>query len=216
MSDSARTHRWQPIRLPRPWDSPGKNTGVACHFLLQGMNYLYEIRRCHLEPACLLFFFLVVVPLVIWVFSRLKTITFCRILFPISKVKLSSKLRVFCFHLYGGHLFASLTKHSNSSRWVYSLFCAPYSCYYQKFFLGILGPQHLLALPSYLSLPSHLTLSWLADHSFSFHLDDDQASYMALLFPFPPTQATPSSYKMPISDHISAPLRVLRTSVSNK
>ena len=28
-------HRRQPTRLPRPWDSPGKNTGVACHFLLQ-------------------------------------------------------------------------------------------------------------------------------------------------------------------------------------
>ena len=28
-------HRWQPNRLPRPWDSPGKNTGVGCHFLLQ-------------------------------------------------------------------------------------------------------------------------------------------------------------------------------------
>ena len=26
--------RWQPTRLPRPWDSPGKNTGVGCHFLL--------------------------------------------------------------------------------------------------------------------------------------------------------------------------------------
>ena len=29
-----RPHRWQPIRLLRPWDSPGKNTGVGCHFLL--------------------------------------------------------------------------------------------------------------------------------------------------------------------------------------
>ena len=28
-------HRRQPFRLPRPWDSPGKNTGVGCHFLLQ-------------------------------------------------------------------------------------------------------------------------------------------------------------------------------------
>ena len=28
-------HRWQPSRLPRPWDSPGKNTGVGCHFLVQ-------------------------------------------------------------------------------------------------------------------------------------------------------------------------------------
>ena len=35
MSDSMRPHRWQPTRLPRPWDSPGKNTGVGCHFLLQ-------------------------------------------------------------------------------------------------------------------------------------------------------------------------------------
>ena len=33
--DSVRPHRWQPTRLPRPWDSPGKNTGVGCHFLLQ-------------------------------------------------------------------------------------------------------------------------------------------------------------------------------------
>ena len=35
MSDSVRPHRRQPTRLPRPWDSPGKNTGVVCHFLLQ-------------------------------------------------------------------------------------------------------------------------------------------------------------------------------------
>ena len=33
MSDSVRPHRRQPTRLPRPWDSPGKNTGVGCHFL---------------------------------------------------------------------------------------------------------------------------------------------------------------------------------------
>ena len=35
MSDSVRPHRRRPTRLPRPWDSPGKNTGVGCHFLLQ-------------------------------------------------------------------------------------------------------------------------------------------------------------------------------------
>ena len=33
-----RPHRRQPTRLPRPWDSPGKNTGVGCHFLLQFMK----------------------------------------------------------------------------------------------------------------------------------------------------------------------------------
>ena len=35
MSDSVRPHRREPTRLPRPWDSPGKNTGVGCRFLLQ-------------------------------------------------------------------------------------------------------------------------------------------------------------------------------------
>ena len=35
-------HRWQPIRLPGPWDSPGKNTGVGCHFLLQCMKVKNE------------------------------------------------------------------------------------------------------------------------------------------------------------------------------
>ena len=38
LSDSGRPHRRQPTRLPRPWDSPGKNTGVGCHFLLQCMK----------------------------------------------------------------------------------------------------------------------------------------------------------------------------------
>ena len=35
VSDSVRPHRRQPTRLPCPWDSPGKNTEVGCHFLLQ-------------------------------------------------------------------------------------------------------------------------------------------------------------------------------------
>ena len=42
MSDSARPHRWQPTRLFHPWDSPGKNTGVGCHFLLQFMQVKSE------------------------------------------------------------------------------------------------------------------------------------------------------------------------------
>ena len=37
-----RTHRWQPIRLPHPWDSPGKNPGVVYHFLLQCMKVKSE------------------------------------------------------------------------------------------------------------------------------------------------------------------------------
>ena len=42
MSNSVRPHRQQPTRLPRPWDSPGKNTGVGCHFLLQCMKLKSE------------------------------------------------------------------------------------------------------------------------------------------------------------------------------
>ena len=38
MSDSVRPHRWQPTRLRHPRDSPVKNTGVGCHFLLQCMK----------------------------------------------------------------------------------------------------------------------------------------------------------------------------------
>ena len=42
MSDSVRPHRLQPTRLPRPWGSPGKNTGVGCHCLLQCMKVKSE------------------------------------------------------------------------------------------------------------------------------------------------------------------------------
>ena len=42
VSESVRPHRWQPTRLPNPWDSPGKNTGVDCHFLLQCMKVKSE------------------------------------------------------------------------------------------------------------------------------------------------------------------------------
>ena len=48
MSDPVRPHRQQPTRLPRLWDSPGKNTGVGCHFLLQcmkvKMKFLSRVR----------------------------------------------------------------------------------------------------------------------------------------------------------------------------
>ena len=67
MSDSLRPHRRQPTRLPRPWDPPGKNTGVGCHFLLQEYTeYTEELYKkdlhnpdnhdgviTHLEPDIL-------------------------------------------------------------------------------------------------------------------------------------------------------------------
>ena len=42
VSDSVWPHRRQPTRLPSPWDSPGKNTGVDCHVLLQCMKVKSE------------------------------------------------------------------------------------------------------------------------------------------------------------------------------
>ena len=51
MSDSVRPHRRQPTRLPCPWDSPGKNTGVGCHFLLQCMKAKSESE---VVQSCLL------------------------------------------------------------------------------------------------------------------------------------------------------------------
>ena len=47
MSDSVRPHRRQPTRLPCPWDSPSKNTGVDCHFLLQCMKVKNEVAQSY-------------------------------------------------------------------------------------------------------------------------------------------------------------------------
>jgi len=46
VSDSVRPHKRQPTRLPRPWDSPGKNTGVGCHALLQGIFLTQGLNLC--------------------------------------------------------------------------------------------------------------------------------------------------------------------------
>ena len=51
MSGSVQPHRRQPTRLPRPWDSPGKNTGVGCHFLLQFMKVKSESEVSQLYPT---------------------------------------------------------------------------------------------------------------------------------------------------------------------
>src|SRR5574341_789753 len=52
MSDSVQLHRRQPIRLPCPWDSPGKNTGVGCHFLLQCVKVKSESEVVQLCLTC--------------------------------------------------------------------------------------------------------------------------------------------------------------------
>ena len=51
VSNSAQPHRRQPTRLPRPWDSPGKNTGMGCHFLLQCRKVKSESEVAQLCPT---------------------------------------------------------------------------------------------------------------------------------------------------------------------
>ena len=51
VSDPVRPHRRQPTRLPHPWDSPGKNTGVGCHFLLQFMKVESESEAAQPCPT---------------------------------------------------------------------------------------------------------------------------------------------------------------------
>ena len=53
MSDSVIPHRRQPTRLPHPWDSSGKNTGVGYHFLLQCMKMKSEreVAQSHSTPS---------------------------------------------------------------------------------------------------------------------------------------------------------------------
>ena len=53
MFDSVRPHSRQPTKLPRPWDSPGKNTGVGCHFLLQCMKVKSESEVAQSCPTLL-------------------------------------------------------------------------------------------------------------------------------------------------------------------
>ena len=51
MSDSVQPHRRQPTKLPHPWDSPSKNTGVGCHFLLQCMKVKSESEVAQSWPT---------------------------------------------------------------------------------------------------------------------------------------------------------------------
>ena len=51
MSDSVQPRGRQPTRLPRPWDSPGKNTGVGCHFLLRCMKAPSDPMDCSLPGS---------------------------------------------------------------------------------------------------------------------------------------------------------------------
>ena len=52
MSNSVRPHRQQPTRNPRPWDSPGKNTGVGCHFFPQCMKGKVKVKLLNCVRLC--------------------------------------------------------------------------------------------------------------------------------------------------------------------
>ena len=49
ISDSLGPHELQPTRLLWPWNFPSKNTGVGCHFLLQGIVSIQGLNLCLLH-----------------------------------------------------------------------------------------------------------------------------------------------------------------------
>ena len=51
VSNSVRLHRWKLTRLLYPWDSPGRSTGMGCHFLLQCMKVKSDSEVAQLCPA---------------------------------------------------------------------------------------------------------------------------------------------------------------------
>ena len=88
MSNCVWPHRRQPTRLPYPWDSPSKNTGVGCHFLLQynreqttlwasilnGPDGHYFIYECFVSNAYYENFFLVCGSLILFLYHFIYTI----------------------------------------------------------------------------------------------------------------------------------------------
>ena len=81
VSDSVRPHRQQPTRVHRPWDSPGKNTGVGCRFLLQCMKVKSEsevaqscltLRPHGLQPTKLLCPWGLLKPFIVWITTNWK------------------------------------------------------------------------------------------------------------------------------------------------
>ena len=72
VSDSLQPHRLQPARLLSPWDSSGKNTGVGCHALLQGIFLTQGSNPCLLPCRWILY------PLSLWGSPHLNLITFQR------------------------------------------------------------------------------------------------------------------------------------------
>ena len=129
MSDSVWPHRRQPTRLPRPWDSPGKNTGVGCHFLLQCVKVKSESevaqlvsdssRPRGLQPSRLLrpwdfpgkeYWSGVPLSSPLELYNTLQMLPALSIVpesLPIPPVSLTQKLRVMCYsscHTWGTHL----------------------------------------------------------------------------------------------------------------
>ena len=72
VSNSVRPHRRQPTRLPRPWDSPGKNTGVGCHFILQCLK-VKKLEDIYSSGTLKVFFpsqVSATIPLFVFIWSR--------------------------------------------------------------------------------------------------------------------------------------------------
>ena len=140
MSDSVLPHRRQPTRLPRPWDSPGKNTGVGCQFLLQCMKVKSESEVARVRLLATPWTAAYQAPLSMG-FSREEYWSGVPLPFNISDTCL------FCcgvFHIYPGLMLSLLNKHKMLPIFQGSLryFPPEDTAFYFYFFLLHPWPSH--------------------------------------------------------------------------
>ena len=130
MSDSLESHRRQPTRLPQPWESPGKNTGVGCHFLLQCMKVksesevtqscpsLHDFMDCSLlgfsihgisqaRVQCATRYYFKSKKFLAWEWARCVWSEFCVLLKSLLKEKIP-RLREFSLPFWNGHGWYSI------------------------------------------------------------------------------------------------------------
>ena len=100
-------HRRQPTRLPCPWDSPGKNTGVGCHFLLQGQRLC--LYKSHNRVFCPLTFSVSYKQTVV----NILNIIFCTLWINPSFISATER-RFFIMHQWDQYSASQFLYHSHS------------------------------------------------------------------------------------------------------
>ena len=128
MSNSVRPHRWQTTRLPRPWDSPGKNTGVECHCLLLNKLVIAKIKKLtligflseHISWSCCLLLLNFTESLLFWKLQLFSyPLPFLLLFCPLVLLAFPTPLIALCFNPAEGFVVAvvSCSEKIHSSAW---------------------------------------------------------------------------------------------------